>query len=141
VATRMFSIGALSRETGMKAPTIRYYEQIGLIGPAERSPGNQRRYAQSEAGRLRCIRRARELGLPLETVRELLHLSDAPERPCSEADRIVAQHLETVRERIERLQRLERKLARIAEGCVGTRAGECHVLRSLADQGAGADRR
>jgi DNA-binding transcriptional MerR regulator len=117
----------------VKVPTIRYYEQIGLIGPAERSPGNQRRYAQSEVERLRFIRRARELGLPLEMVRELLQLSDAPERPCEEADRIVAQHLATVRGQIARLQRLERELARMADGCDASRAKDCYVLHSLAD--------
>ena len=43
----MYSIGALSKATGVKVPTIRYYEEIGLIDHATRNAGNQRRYAQA----------------------------------------------------------------------------------------------
>ena len=41
----MLTIGDLSRSTGVKIPTIRYYEQMGLLSHAERSDGNQRRYS------------------------------------------------------------------------------------------------
>ena len=44
----MFSIGELSKRTGVKVPTIRYYEQMGLIAPLERTEGNQRRYGKPE---------------------------------------------------------------------------------------------
>jgi DNA-binding transcriptional MerR regulator len=40
----MLSIGDMSRRSRVKVPTIRYYEQMGLIGAPERSEGNQRRY-------------------------------------------------------------------------------------------------
>ena len=135
----MFSIGALSQETGVKVPTIRYYEQIGLIEAPIRTAGNQRRYAQSHAQRLRFIRHARELGLPLGAIRELLKLSDAPEQPCAQADRLVQQHLDAVRARIAKLQQLERELARMAQGCAAERSGDCYVLQSLADHALCAD--
>ncbi len=48
----MFSIGELSKRTKVKVPTIRYYEQTGLIAAPERTEGNQRRYGQSELERL-----------------------------------------------------------------------------------------
>jgi DNA-binding transcriptional MerR regulator len=129
----MFSIGALARETGVKVPTIRYYEQIGLIEEPARTAGNQRRYVQGHVERLRFIRHARELGLPLEAIRELLGLSDAPDQPCAQADQLVQQHLDAVRARIARLQRLERELARMAQGCAAQQARDCYVLQSLAD--------
>ena len=59
----MFTIGDLSRSTGVKIPTIRYYEQMGLLSHSERSEGNQRRYSGEEQERLSFIRHARELGL------------------------------------------------------------------------------
>jgi len=129
----MFSIGALADETGVKAPTIRYYEQIGLIEAPMRTAGNQRRYSHVDAERLRFIRHARELGLPLEAVRELITLSASPDRSCADADRMVAQHLAALRARIARLQRLERELARMAKGCQAERVRDCYVLQSLAD--------
>ena len=129
----MFSIGALSEETGVKVPTIRYYEQIGLIAAPARSSGNQRRYSQAEAERLRFIRHARDLGLPLEAIRELIGLSERPDQPCAEADRLANQHLRAVRDKIARLQRLEQELARIAQGCTAERVRDCYVLEALSD--------
>ena len=58
----MFSIGDLSRRTGVKVPTIRYYEQMGLVAAPERSEGNQRRYSRQELERLAFIRHARDGG-------------------------------------------------------------------------------
>jgi DNA-binding transcriptional MerR regulator len=54
----MYSIGDLSRRTHVKVPTIRYYEQMGLLAAPERSEGNQRRYGRPELERLAFIRHA-----------------------------------------------------------------------------------
>lgn len=132
----MYSIGDLSRRTGVKVPTIRYYEQTGLMAAPDRSEGNQRRYEKSDLERLGFIRHARDLGLSIEAIRDLITLSAHPERPCSDADRIAAEHLANVRERIARLRRLETELARMVTACDGNHTlGECHVLRSLSDHG------
>ncbi len=135
----MLSIGAMSRRTGVKVPTIRYYEQMGLIDPAERSEGNQRRYSEAHVERLAFIRHARDLGLPLEAIRELIDLSADPQRPCADADRIAKAHLEHVRGRIARLQRLERELSRIVSRCDGDHIGDCYVIEALSDHALCAD--
>ena len=54
------SIGELSARTGVKVPTIRYYESRGLIAVPLRSAGNQRRYGRAELERLGFIRHARD---------------------------------------------------------------------------------
>lgn len=131
----MLTIGDLSQRTGVKVPTIRYYEQMGLIEPAERSEGNQRRYRKQERERLSFIKHARDLGLTLESIRELLDLSAHPEQPCAQADRIAAEQLHAVRKRIEKLRRLESELARIASCCKGDHIKDCYVIRSLANHG------
>ncbi|UJQ93406.1 MerR family transcriptional regulator [Mariluticola halotolerans] len=129
----MLSIGDLSRRTGVKVPTIRYYEQMGLIAPTERSEGNQRRYGSHERERLSFIKHARDLGLKIEAIRELLDLSAHPERPCHEADRIAAEQLIAVRARIENLKRLEHELERITSHCHGDQVRDCYVIRALAN--------
>lgn len=129
----MFSIGALSQEAGVKVPTIRYYEQVGLLDAPARTAGNQRRYSQADAQRLRFIKHARDLGLPLEAIRDLIALGSAPDQPCAEADRVVKQQLAALRERIAKLQRLERELARIAEGCTAEQVRDCYVLQALSN--------
>ena len=129
----MLSIGDLSRLTGVKIPTIRYYEQVNLIDAPERSRGNQRRYTNKELERLSFIRHARELGLPIEAIRELIVLGDHPDQPCADADRIANEQLVSVRKRIARLKSLEKELKRIASGCDANTISECYVIRALAD--------
>lgn len=131
----MISIGELSRRTGVKVPTIRFYEEAGLLKAPERSSGNQRRYGTAAVERLGFIRHSRELGFSLEDVRELIELAGHPEAPCAEADAIAKRQLVAVRAKIARLKRLESELERMAFNCAGDSSAECFVLRSLGDHG------
>ncbi len=131
----MLSIGEMSRRSGVKVPTIRYYEQMGLIDAPERSAGNQRRYTRKELDRLTFIRHARDLGLSLEAIRELVRLSEHPDMPCAEAHVIATAHLAAIRERIARLKRLEKELTRIEAACHADHVGDCNIIQVLADHG------
>ena len=129
----MLSIGAMARRTGVKVPTIRYYEQTGLIEAPGRSHGNQRRYSEADAERLAFIRHARDLGLSIEAIRDLVRLSSSPDQPCADVDRIASDHLAAVRDRIAKLRRLEGELERIVDGCRAGSIRDCAVLRALGD--------
>lgn len=128
------TIGALALATGVKIPTIRYYEQIGLLPRAERTEGNQRRYGRPERERLSFIRHARNLGFSVEDIRELLALQDNPKTPCDAAHSLAARQIGAISRRIEQLNGLQAELTRIAESCRGGRmASDCRVIHSLAD--------
>lgn len=129
----MFTIGKLGQATGVKVPTIRYYEQIGLLPEAERSAANQRLYGQSTLDRLRFIRHARDLGFPLEAVRDLLSLSTNPDQSCSAADGIAKEQLLAVRSRIARLRALEGELERMVAQCAHGSIADCRVIEVLGD--------
>jgi DNA-binding transcriptional MerR regulator len=131
----MFSIGELSRRTGVKVPTIRYYEQMGLLDAPERSSGNQRRYSSDGLQRLSFIRHGRDLGLSMQNIRELVRLNNHPDDPCDDAHQIAMRHLNAVKTRIAKLQRLEKELMRITAMPDCGRARGCNVIRSLADHG------
>ena len=129
-----YAIGDLARQTGTKVETIRWYERDGIMPAPVRTAGGHRVYTQAHLDRLAFIRHARELGFPLEDVRELLRLADKPERPCAEADAIARVHLEAVRSRLARLQALEAELVRMVAACGHGRVAECRVIEVLADQ-------
>ena len=131
----MLSIGEMARRSGVKVPTIRYYEQMGLIAAPERTSGNQRRYSRAELDRLTFIRHARDLGLSLDAIRELVRLSENPAMPHDEAHRIATSHLAAIRERIARLKRMETELTRIEANCLADQAGDCNIMQVLADHG------
>jgi Cu(I)-responsive transcriptional regulator len=129
----MLSIGALARRTGTKVQTIRYYEEIGLMPQAERTSGGQRRYSETELDRLAFIRHARELGFPLEDIRELLDLTDDPHRSCAEADAVARRQLFRVERRLSRLEALRTELNRMIAQCSGGEIADCRVIEVLRD--------
>ncbi len=131
----MFSIGELSKRTKVKVPTIRYYEEMGLLAEPERTAGNQRRYTNEGLERLSFIRHARDLGFSIEAISSLIELQNHPDRSCEAATKIAEGQLSEVRAKIKRLKALENELKRIAQGCDGRGVVEdCYVLASLADR-------
>lgn len=129
----MLSIGTLARRTGTKVQTIRYYEQVGLLPRPGRTEGGQRRYDEADLDRLAFVRHARQLGFPLEAIRELLALAARPGEPCADADSIARRQLRQVELRLMRLEALRTELARMVEECDGNRVAECRVLEVLRD--------
>ena len=129
--TEPIPIGALSRNTGVKVPTIRYYESVGLLPPPPRTESNRRLYGPEAVNRLRFIRHARELGFEVDAIRQLLELSDQPERSCKAADAIARRHLSEIKSRITRLKALEREVQRMLAECACGRISECRVIDVL----------
>lgn len=77
------TIGEISRQTGVAATTLRYYEQIGLV-PEPTRRGGQRRYDDSILSRLEVIALCKSAGFSLDEI-QLLFADDAPGRPASRA--------------------------------------------------------
>lgn len=128
-------IGELAKRTAVKVPTIRFYEQIGLLPQPPRTEGNQRRYGTAEVDRLNFIRHARELGFEVDDIRELLAMTATPQDSCHQADSIAHEHLAEVDRRIESLKALRGELARMIEECGHGRICDCRIIEVLADHG------
>ena len=129
------AIGKVSEATGVKVPTIRYYEQIGLLPIPPRTQGNRRTYDLKDAERLTFIRHSRELGFDIDEIRTLLSLQDRPDQSCQDADVIARSHLSEVREKIASLTALQHELERMVVGCSHGRVETCRVIEILADHG------
>lgn len=130
----MFSIGELSKRTGVKVPTIRYYEQSGLLPEPHRTDGNQRRYGPAGLERLSFIKHARELGFSINAISSLIELEENPDRSCKQATEIAREQLLSVQEKIRKLRALAKELERVADGCHGKgKTKDCYVLAALAD--------
>lgn len=130
----MFSIGELSKRTAVKVPTIRYYEEMGLLVAPERTEGNQRRYDRTGLERLSFIKHARDLGFSIEAISSLIELQEHPDRSCEAATDIAGAQLSDVRGKIKKLRSLEKELVRMSKGCDGSGVSEdCYVLAALAD--------
>jgi DNA-binding transcriptional MerR regulator len=99
-------IGALAERTGTNAPTIRYYEEIGLLRSADRRSGGQRIYGDDDVKRLTFIRRCREFGFSIDQVRSLVALVQDPQSSCMHARDLAEEHLRAVRTKVAELKGL-----------------------------------
>jgi DNA-binding transcriptional MerR regulator len=128
-------IGEAAKHSGVKAPTIRHYEQIGLLAAPPRTQGNRRSYGDADLRRLAFIRHARELGFEIEAIRTLLTLQDNPSQPCAAADSIAKVRLAEVEQRIRSLTALKAELQLMVDGCSHGHVATCRVIEVLADHG------
>jgi DNA-binding transcriptional MerR regulator len=131
----MLTIGKLARAAGVNTPTIRYYEEIGLLPAADRSASGQRVYGSDDLERLTFIRRCRDFGFSIDQVRLLAGLSISPDQDCREVGNIARGHLKEVQQKMTELKALERSLQRFVAQCDSICCGgpgrECVVFEDL----------
>jgi MerR family copper efflux transcriptional regulator len=104
---RLLQIGEVARLTGFPTKTLRFYEEIGLVGPAARSAGGFRLYGPEELAKLEFVRQAKLIGLKLEEIKELVGLAAEGERGE------VIHRLEEILE--AKLEETRRRMAELAE--------------------------
>jgi len=131
--TQKRTIGVLSRETEVKVTTIRYYESIGLLSEPDRTQSGQRIYEKTAIDRLNFIRHARDLGFPIEAIKDLIDLQEIPAKDCAVVDKIARRHLADVRARLSRLEALEAELKRMVSACEGGEIASCQIMETLSN--------
>lgn len=70
--TGLFPIGELARRTGLSVKTVRFWSDLGLVPPADRTHAGYRMYGQDALARLALVRTLRDLGVDLKTVQRVL---------------------------------------------------------------------
>ena len=123
-------IGELAEKIEVSVPTIRYYEQEGLLPKPSRSETNYRQYGQEAAKRLTFIAQCRSLDISMAEIRRLLDLTETPEAHCGEVDTILDAHIAKVREQRRNLVKLEKALVALRRDCHPSKQVQgCGILR------------
>ncbi len=132
---KVFSVGELASRAGSKVETVRYYEKAGLMPAPPRTPGGHRIYSRGHLKRLVFIRKSRELGFPIEQVRELLKLIDEPSHTCGEVKALAVVQAREVERKIAELKRLRTALNQMAVKCKGGSytVDDCPIIDALFD--------
>ena len=125
------NIGQAAKSSGVSAKMIRYYEQTGLIPPADRRASGYRDYSDTDVHMLRFIRRARDLGFSVAEISELLGLWRDQSRQSSEVRRIASNHIDALEEKIRDMQDMAATLKDLVHSCRGDHRAECPILERL----------
>lgn len=128
------NIGEASAASGVSAKMIRHYERIGLLPQAQRSAAGYRRYDERDVHTLRFVRHARDLGFPLERIRDLIGLWHDRERPSRQVKALAREHLAAIDAKLGELQAVKATLERLVQCCHGDERPDCPILDSLAGE-------
>ncbi|HUB45539.1 MAG TPA: Cu(I)-responsive transcriptional regulator [Acetobacteraceae bacterium] len=126
------SIGDAAARSGVPAKTIRYYEQIGLIRPAERGANQYRSYSETDVAMLRFVGRARRLGFSVQELKQLVALYRDRGRASADVKAIAVQHIARIDHKLAELQTVRAALADLAEQCHGDARPDCPILDEMA---------
>lgn len=127
----IMTIGQASASSGVPPKTIRFYEELGLLKPAERFANRYRAYDDNNVQTLRFIRRARDLGFSLHEVDKLLALYRNRRRASEDVKRLALAHVAELDHKIAELTGIRDTLAALARRCRGDQRPECPILEDL----------
>jgi Cu(I)-responsive transcriptional regulator len=127
------NIGDVAKQTGLRAKTIRYYEDIGLVKPL-RDTNDYRVFRDSDLHKLTFLARARALGFTIDDCRALLALYEDESRASADVKAIARKHLDEIEAKIKDLQAMYATLTHLAEECAGDGRPDCPILEGLSGQ-------
>ncbi len=127
----LVTIREASMATGVSAKMIRHYESIGLIAAPARTENRYRHYSERDIHELGFIKRARDLGFPIEDIRHLLALWRDKSRSSAEVKAIAQKHVKVLEEKAAALQAMSRTLKHLAHNCHGDDRPDCPILDAL----------
>jgi Cu(I)-responsive transcriptional regulator len=129
------NIGQAARASGVSAKMIRYYEQTGLIRPADRTDSNYRSFSDRDVNDLRFVKRARVLGFSVDEIANLLSLWRDRGRPSREVKAVAEHHIQDLEARIAEMQAMADTLRHLSGCCAGDDRPDCPILADLAGGG------
>jgi MerR family copper efflux transcriptional regulator len=118
-------IGELATRSGVPVKTIRYYDEIGVLAPADRTSSGYRAYDEPAIDRLAFIRAAQAVGLTLGEIRQVVALRERGETPCAHVVELLERRASEIEQRIADMQHLRGELRRLAERSQGLDPADC----------------
>lgn len=106
-------IGELAEAAGTTTKTLRFYEDQGLLPPAERTPGGYRDYTTESLTRIDFIHRGQAAGLSLAQIRQVLDIRDEGQPPCTHVRDLLDTRLAAVDQQLSQLQGLRTTLTEL----------------------------
>ena len=106
----MLTVNELAIRANAPAHVVRYYTRIGLLEPASQQENGYRLFSSRDATRLRFIRMSKQLGFTLKEIGGITRHAEHGESPCEEVRRIIQDHIDENRIKIEEMQKLQARM-------------------------------
>jgi Cu(I)-responsive transcriptional regulator len=130
-------IGEAAAASRISERMIRHYEKIGLIAAAPRRDSGYRDYDHRDVHTLRFIGRARDLGFPIEEIRQLLTLWQDRERSSADVKALALGRAAELMRKVRELEQMRLSLEHLAASCHGDDRPDCPILDDLQSPGQG----
>jgi MerR family copper efflux transcriptional regulator len=125
-------IGKVARRAGVGVETIRFYERQGLLTAPIRKDSGYRLYPEHVLGRIRFIKRAKELGFSLKEIKELLELRRNSPAPCEDVCEKAQAKIANIEGKIAMLTKMKQALSELFAACqVRASSADCPILEFL----------
>lgn len=126
----MLTIGKLAKQANVSVETIRYYQRIGLLRTPEKLE-SYRYYQSSDLERLLFIKRAKQAGLQLNEIAELLALDSQQDK--QRVREVIKKRLHEIQQRMDELAHLQQRLTQWIDECEHSTASCCPILQALSE--------
>ena len=127
-----YRIGEVTRQLGLSADTLRYYEKIGLLPRVARNGSGVRRYERADLARLKFIQRARLMNFSLDEIRNLLQFRSDPSGSKAQVRELTRRKLDDIGARVDALQALRQELDLLMDSCTGS-GKSCPIIDGIED--------
>jgi len=129
----IYKIGDVTKDFGITADTLRYYEKIGLFPTISRTESGIRQYDDKDISRLRFIKRAQRMNFSLDEIRNLLSMRENPQHAKDSIRQLTADKLMDIEHQVIELTTLQNELRLLLNLCRGSEDG-CPIIEDIDNQ-------
>lgn len=129
-SSTLYRISDVSKQLGLSADTLRYYEKIALLPKIQRTTGGVRLYSETDLSRLRFIRRAQSMNFTLAEIGDLLKMREAPQHARDDVRELTRMKLAAVKQQLSELDTLRKELQLLVNLCTGSKDG-CPIIDGI----------
>lgn len=126
----LYRIGDISKQLGLSADTLRYYEKISLLPNVSRNASGIRQYDDKDISRLKFIKRAQRMNFSLKEIRNLLSMREDPQHAKDSVRQLTADKLNDIKIQLADLTTLHNELQLLLNLCRGSEEG-CPILDDI----------
>ncbi|ALP53723.1 MerR family transcriptional regulator [Candidatus Tenderia electrophaga] len=125
-------ISDITRQLGLSADTLRYYEKIGLLPKVKRTASGIRAYNDKDISRLKFIQRAQRMNFSLAEIKDLLQMREDPQHARTEVRELTHRKLADIENHLQDLTTLRNELTLLVNLCAASDNG-CPIIEGIED--------